>query len=73
MPDSNKVVRAARVSSGLSQEQAAEIICVSTPTYAARERLPKSFTLDELEDLFIKFDSNGKKLIQEFLGEIFLL
>lgn len=32
MEDRDKTVRAARVSSGLTQEQAAELICVSPPT-----------------------------------------
>ena len=73
MEDRDKTVRAARVSSGLTQEQAAELICVSPPTYIAREKLPKSFTVDELEDLFTGFSISGKKLIQDFLREIFLL
>lgn len=69
----NKVIRAARVSSGLTQEQAAEIICVSSPTYIAREKLPKSFTVDELEDLFNGFSKDGQRLVQDFVRNIFLL
>ena len=69
----NKIIRAARVSSGMTQEQAAELICVSQPTYLAREKLPKSFTIDELEDLFAGFNEDGKKLIQGFVGDIFLI
>lgn len=69
----NKVIRAARVSSGLTQEQAAELICVSQPTYIAREKLPKSFTVDELEDLYNGFEDSGKRLIQSFLRDVFLI
>ena len=35
MEDRDKTVRAARVSSGLTQEQAAELICVSPPLHCA--------------------------------------
>lgn len=73
MEDRDKTVRAARVSSGLTQEQAAELICVSPPTYIAREKIPKSLTVDELEHLFAGFSNSGKKLIQDFLRDIFLL
>ena len=73
MTENNKIVRAARVASGFTQEQAEEIICVSTPTYTAREKLPKSFTVDELEDLYNKFNESGKGLIKDFLRGIFLL
>lgn len=73
MSDSNTAIKAARLISGKTQEQAASAICVSQPTYAARERLPKSFSIDELEDLFNVFSPDGKKLIQDFVREIFLL
>lgn len=69
----DKSIRAARVICGLTQEQAAEILGVSPPTYISREKSPKSFTVDELEDLFVKFDPAGKKIIQEFVRDIFLL
>ena len=69
----SKAIKAGRVSSGLTQVQAAEIIGVSQPTYAAREQLPKAFTIDELEDLFEAFDVDGKRLIQKFIDNIFLI
>ena len=69
----SKAIKAGRVSSGYTQVQAADIIGVSQPTYAAREQLPKAFTIDELEDLFEVFDADGKRLIQKFVSDIFLL
>ena len=69
----SKAIRAARVISGLTQEQAADILGVSRPTYISREKAPKAFTIDELEDLFVKFDEEGKRLVQNFVRDIFLL
>ena len=69
----SKAIMAARVISGLTQEQAADILGVSTPTYISREKAPKAFTIDELEDLFVKFDEEGKRLVQNFVRDIFLL
>ena len=69
----SKAIRAARVISGLTQEQAADILGVSPPTYISREKAPKAFTIDELEDLFVKFDDEGKRIVQNFVRDIFLL
>ena len=69
----SKAIRAARVVSGLTQEQAADVLGVSPPTYISREKSPKAFTIDELEDLFVKFDDEGKRLVQNFVRDIFLL
>ena len=41
MEDRDKTAQ--HVSNGLTQEQAAELICVSPPTYIAREKLPEVF------------------------------
>lgn len=68
----NKAIKAARVASGLTQEQAAKIIQVSVPTYAARERLPKSFAVEELQELYENFNDQGKSIIASFIEEIFL-
>lgn len=71
--NNNRSIRAARTASSLTQEDAAKIIGVSVPTYCAREKLPKSFSVDEIEDLFAAFDGSGKKIVQDFMREIFLL
>ncbi len=71
--EKDRTVRAARTASGLTQENAALILGMSNPTYSAREKLPKAFTIDELEDLFNSFNESGRKIIQDFISEIFLL
>lgn len=69
---SNQAVKLARIASGLSQTQAANLLDVSLPTYAARERLPMSFTVDELKNLLDGFSDEGKALIRGFISDIFL-
>ena len=44
----NQAVKLARVASGMNQSQAAELLDISLPTYAAREKLPRSFTVMSL-------------------------
>lgn len=68
----SKMVKAARVASGMTQEQAAEIIDVSTPTYIARERVPGAFTIDELANLYDEFSDDGKRIVASFVSDIFL-
>lgn len=68
----NTAIKAARVASGLTQEQAAKIIQVSIPTYAAREKLPKSFAVEELQELYENFNDQGKSIIGSFIEQIFL-
>lgn len=65
-------VKLARVASGKSQEKAAAVIGVSLPTYAAREKVPRSFSIEELEDLQKSSSDEGKQIIWEFVREIFL-
>ncbi len=68
----SKMIKAARVASGITQEQAAEIIDTSTPTYIARERVPGAFTIDELSSLYEKFNDDGKRIVASFVSDIFL-
>lgn len=68
----SKLIKAARVASGMTQEQAANIIDSSVPTYIAREKVPKAFTVDELERLYLSFNDDGKKIVSTFVGDIFL-
>lgn len=68
----DKSIKLARVASGMNQSQAAELLEVSLPTYAARERLPRSFTVDELKTLFDNFADEGKAIISGFISDIFL-
>lgn len=71
MAKNSRIIRAARVASGLTQEQAARLIDVSTPTYIARERVPKAFTIDELERLYTVFNGESKTIIETFINDIF--
>ncbi len=68
----NQAVKLARVASGMNQSQAAELLDISLPTYAAREKLPRSFTVDELNVLLNGFSDEGKVLIRAFIRDIFL-
>ena len=68
----NQAVKLARVASGMNQSQAAELLDISLPTYAAREKLPRSFTVDELNVLLNGFSDEGKVLIRGFVRDIFL-
>lgn len=68
----SKLVKAARVASGMTQAQAAELIDVSLPTYIAREKVPAAFTLDELARLHEAFSPDGKRIVGEFVRDIFL-
>ncbi len=72
MKTESKIVKAARVASGITQEQAARVIDVSTPTYIARERVPGAFTIDELDKLHEAFNSDGKLILESYIKEIFL-
>lgn len=69
---SNQTVKLARIASGLSQTQAAGLLDISIPTYAAREKLPMSFTVDEMKILMDGFSVDGKALIRAFITDIFL-
>lgn len=71
MKTESKIVKAARVASGITQEQAAKVIDVSAPTYIAREKVPKAFTIDELERLHDAFNQDGRKIIESYVREIF--
>ncbi len=72
MGTGDKSVKLARVASGMNQKQAAELLEISLPTYAARERLPRSFTIDELKTLFDNFADEGKSILKGFITDIFL-
>lgn len=64
-------VKLARVASGKSQSDAASVIGVSLPTYAAREKVPGAFTIEELADLARSFNAQGKAIIRDFVSSIF--
>ena len=70
--DESKLVKAARVASGMTQQQAADLLDVSLPTYIAREKVPTAFTLDEIVRLYSAFSSDGRKVLVEFVQGIFL-
>lgn len=70
--EESKLMKAARVASGMTQESAAKLLDVSLPTYIAREKVPTAFTLDELRRLYRAFNRDGKKIMAEFIGDIFL-
>mgnify|MGYP003374291734 CR=1 FL=1 len=70
--DESRLVKAARVASGMTQQQAAELLDVSLPTYIAREKVPTAFTLDEVARLYGAFSADGKKVLIEFVQGIFL-
>ena len=70
--DESKLVKAARVASGMTQQQAADLLDVSLPTYIAREKVPTAFTLGEIVRLYSAFSSDGRKVLVEFLQGIFL-
>ena len=70
--DESKLVKAARVASGMTQQQAAELLDVSLPTYIAREKVPTAFTLDKLARLYSAFSVDGRKVLAEFVQGIFL-
>lgn len=69
---SDQAIKLARVASGMNQSQAADLLDISLPTYAAREKLPLSFTVDELKILLNGFSDDGKVLIRGFISDIFL-
>lgn len=69
--DESKLVKAARVASGMTQQQAADLLDVSLPTYIAREKVPTSFMLDEIVRLYSAFSTDGRKVLVEFLQGIF--
>lgn len=71
MNTDSRIVKAARVASGITQEKAASIIGVSTPTYIAREKVPKAFTIDELSRLYESFNDEAKGIIDSFIDKIF--
>lgn len=68
----SKMIKAARVASGMTQEHAASIIDTSIPTYIARERVPGAFTIDELASLYDAFSDDGKRIVASYVGDIFL-
>ena len=69
----DSAVKLARVASGKSQEKTAAVLNISLPTYAARERLPRSFSVEDLVVLKNSFNDQGKEIIDDFIKEIFLL
>lgn len=72
MNTKSKIIKAARVASGFTQEQAAIVIDVSAPTYIAREKVPGAFTIDELGKLYGAFNVDGKRIIERYIRDIFL-
>lgn len=68
----SKLVKAARVASGMTQANAACLLGVSLPTYIAREKVPMAFTLDEIAQLYDAFTEDGKKIVLDFVHDIFL-
>lgn len=68
----DSAVKLARVASGMSQEKAALVVGVSLPTYASRERLPRSFSVGDLLELKKSFNAQGQEIVDEFIQEIFL-
>lgn len=72
MKAESKIIKAARVASGFTQERAAFVIDVSAPTYIAREKVPGAFTIDELGKLHEAFNVDGKRIIERYVRDIFL-
>lgn len=68
MKETANAIKLARVASGMSQNEAASVLGVSVPTYAAREKAPASFTVDEIKDLNDSFNEQGKQLVKEFVA-----
>ncbi len=68
----DSAVKLARVASGMSQGEAAGVLGISLPTYAAREKVPRSFSIEDLQDLKFAFNEQGKSIICDYIEEIFL-
>ena len=59
--------KAARLASGMSRAEAADIMHVSQPTVVNREQSPGSYRLGELRDLYGSLNGVGKRLLKESL------
>lgn len=57
----DSAVKLARVASGKSQEKTAAVLNISLPTYAARERLPRSFSVEDLVEQKIPSTIKAKR------------
>ncbi len=68
----DSAVKLARVASGMSQEKAANVLGISLPTYASRERVPLSFSIDDMQELMKSFNDQGQLIIRDFISDIFL-
>ena len=57
--------KAARLASGMSRAEAADIMHVSQPTVVNREQSPGGYRLGELRDLYGSLNRTGKMLLKE--------
>lgn len=72
MPDNNNKFRAARNASGMTLDTAAELAHLSKQGYVNREKMPETFRLYELRDLYKGLSDTAKPILVSAVSDIFL-
>ena len=64
--------KAARLASGLSRKDAAELAGISVITLDSREEKPETFRIGELRQIYGGLNMVGRRLMRESVSEFFL-
>lgn len=65
-------VQKAREASGLSLEECASVLLVSSDAFAIKDQNPGTLTLNELRALHNVFNAEARKIVKEALAEVFV-